>query len=85
MTSIDFSRLRSLTARQIISALERDGFHLDRVRGSHHHYRNPDGRRVTVIYKQPGQTFKMGTLRSIIEKQACWTEADLKRLKLIKS
>jgi len=84
MTSIDFRRLRSLTARQIISALERDGFQLDRVKGSHHHYWNPDGRRVTVIFKHPGQTFKIGTLRSMIEEQARWTEADLKHLKLLK-
>jgi len=84
MTSIDYSRLRSLTARQIIRALEREGFQLDRTRGSHHHYLHPDGRRVTVIYKHPGQTFKVRTLRSMVERQARWTEADLRRLKLLK-
>jgi hypothetical protein len=40
---------------------------------------------TSIIYRHPGQTFKMGTLRSMIEQQAPWTEADLRRLKLIKS
>ena len=84
MTSVDYSRLRSLTARHMIRALRQDGFQLDRTRGSHHHYLHSDGRRVTVIYKHPGQTFKIGTLHSMIERQAHWTEADLKRLKLWK-
>ncbi|MBI1742511.1 type II toxin-antitoxin system HicA family toxin [Candidatus Acetothermia bacterium] len=84
MTSTDYSRLRSFTARQIIHALERDDFWFDRARGSHHHYMHADGRRVTVIYKHPSQTFKMGTLHSMIEYQARWTESDLRRLKLLK-
>lgn len=84
MSSINYSKLRSLTARQLIGALERDGFRLRRSRGGHHRYVHPDGRRVTVTFHRPGQTFAIGTLRSMIEGQACWTEADLKRLKLLK-
>jgi predicted RNA binding protein YcfA (HicA-like mRNA interferase family) len=85
MSAIDYRKLRSLTARQLISALEREGFQLRRHRGPHYRYVHVDGRRVTIAFHHLGQTFKMGTLRSIIEKQARWTEADLKRLKLIKS
>ena len=81
---IDCGKLRSLTARQLISALERDGFRFRRSRGGHHRYVHPDGRRVTVTFHHPGQTFKIGTLRNMIERQARWTEADLKRLKLLK-
>lgn len=84
MTPIAYNKLRSLTARELIRALQQDGFRFDRARGSHHHYRHPDGRRVTVIFKHPGQTFKIGTLQSMIEKQAKWTEEDLKHLKLPK-
>ncbi len=47
-------------------------------------YVHPDGRTVTLHVHKPGQTLKTGTLKSIIEKQACWTEEDLKRLKLLK-
>ena len=32
---IDYGRLRSLTARELIAALIRDGFTLDRQSGSH--------------------------------------------------
>lgn len=82
MTRIDYSKLRSLTARKLMKALEQDGFLLVRVSGSHHRYRHVDGRRVTVSFHHSGDTFKQGTLKSIIELQARWTQDDLKRLKL---
>lgn len=84
MSGIDWSRLRSLTAREIISALIRDGFFLRSQSGSHQRYRHPDGRRVTVSFHYPGETFRPKTLRSMIEDQACWTEDDLRRLGLLK-
>jgi len=80
---IDYSRLRSLTAREIISALVRDGFSLRRQIGSHQRYYHPDGRRVTVSFHRPSDTFPPKTLKKIIEDQARWTEDDLKRLKLL--
>lgn len=79
---IDYSRLRNTTAREIISALTRDGFSWDRGEGSHQVYYHPDGRRVTVHFHAGGDTFRRKTLKSIIE-QARWTEEDLRRLKLI--
>jgi predicted RNA binding protein YcfA (HicA-like mRNA interferase family) len=82
--AINYSRLRSLTARELISALARDGFVLDRQAGSHQLYIHPDGRRVTVSFHRPGETFEIKTLRTMIEIQAHWTDEDLKRLKLIK-
>ena len=82
MREINFSRLRSLTARRLIAALERDGFVLDRQRGSHHSYIHPDGRQVTVPFSRAGETFAIGTLRSIILTQAQWAAADLTRLGL---
>jgi predicted RNA binding protein YcfA (HicA-like mRNA interferase family) len=48
MTDIPWGALGSLTAREIISALIRDGFSLHNQRGSHQRYRHADGRRVTV-------------------------------------
>ena len=82
--AINYALLRSLTARELISALNRDGFVLDRQTGSHQHYWRADGRRVTVTFDSAGQTFPFKTLKSIGELQARWTEADLKRLKLLK-
>ncbi len=81
--TIEYSRLHSLTARQLISALQRDGFALARQKGSHRHYRHSDGRRVTVSFHHASDTFRTGTLRSMIEVQARWTGDDLHRLGLV--
>jgi predicted RNA binding protein YcfA (HicA-like mRNA interferase family) len=81
--SMDFSRLRSLTARELISALARDGFVLDRQAGAHQIYLHADGRRVTVSFHRPGETFEIKTLRTMIDVQARWRDEDLKRLRLI--
>ncbi len=74
--------LRSITARQIVSALERDGWAWRRNAGSHRYYKK-DGRLVVVPYHRPGDTFPSGTLANIIA-QAGWTDDDLRRLKLLK-
>jgi predicted RNA binding protein YcfA (HicA-like mRNA interferase family) len=83
--AIDYSRLRSLTAREIISALIRDGFYLRTQQGSHQRYYHADGRRITVSFHKSSDTFPPKTLKSMIEEQAQWDEADLIRLKLLKS
>jgi len=81
---INYSQLRSRTARELISALVREGFALDRQVGAHQHYLHPDGRRVTVSFHRAGETFETKTLKTMIELQARWTKEDLKRLKLIR-
>lgn len=80
--TVDYSAIRSLTARQLASALQADGFALQRQKGSHRHYRHSDGRRVTLSFHHSSDTFPRGTLRSIIEIQARWTQDDLRRLGL---
>ena len=83
--AIDYAKLRSLTARKIISALLADGFVFVRQKGSHRRYKHPtDGRRVTVPIHAGMKTFTIKTLKSMIETQAHWNEADLRRLKLLK-
>jgi predicted RNA binding protein YcfA (HicA-like mRNA interferase family) len=79
---INYGQLRNLTARELISALIRDGFSFDRGDGSHQIYYHPDHRRVTVSYHGGSSTFRRKTLKSMID-QAGWTEEDLKRVKLI--
>ena len=81
---INYGKLRGLTAREIVSALIRDGFIFDRQSGSHQHYRHPDSRRVTVSFHHPSQTFSVKTLKAMIEYQAQWNEEDLKRLGLMR-
>ena len=82
--AIDCDPLRGVTARELISALVRDGFAFDRGGGWHQIYRHSDGRRVTVTFHGSGDTFAPKTLKSMIEIEAKWTVEDLKRLKLIR-
>jgi predicted RNA binding protein YcfA (HicA-like mRNA interferase family) len=81
--AIDYRQLRNLSARVLIAALSRDGFVLDRQSGAHQHYVHDDGRRVTVSFHHPRDTFPPKTLKRMIEDQAHWTEEDLRRLRLI--
>lgn len=48
-----------------IKALERAGFELARVSGSHHVMRHPDGRSVSVPVHR-GRDLPKGTLRNIL-------------------
>ena len=74
--------LRNITTRQLIRALEADGFEYVRSKGSHRVYRNAKGRRVVVAYHRPSATFPPKTLTSMIA-GAGWNENDLRRLGLI--
>ena len=47
---LNYALLRNLTAREIISALIRDGFEYDRGSGSHQIFYHSDGRRVSVTF-----------------------------------
>ncbi len=51
---------------KLIKALERAGFEVTRVRGSHHRLRHPDGRSTTVPV-HAGQDVPKGTLRSVLD------------------
>ena len=82
--ALDYSKLRSLTARELAAGLLRDGFVLKTQRGSHQRYHHSDGRRVTLPFHSSGSTFVHKTLRSILEDQARWVETDLVRLGLMK-
>ena len=42
-------KLPSLTPRKVVNILTSKGFVLDRVRGSHHIYRNPDTKSIAVV------------------------------------
>jgi len=59
------SKLPSLTASQLISALQKIGFIIARVKGSHHILIHADGRR-TVIPVHSGQDIGIGLLSQIL-------------------
>jgi predicted RNA binding protein YcfA (HicA-like mRNA interferase family) len=82
--AVDYRQLRTVTAREIVSALIRDGFFLRGQKGSHQRYRHSDGRMVTVSFHRTSDTFPPKTLPSIVESQARWTDEDLQRLGLMR-
>ncbi|WP_433758411.1 type II toxin-antitoxin system HicA family toxin [Nocardia sp. CA-135398] len=57
--------LPAISGDRVIKALERAGFGLIRVNGSHHMMRSPEGR-FTVVPVHRGADIKPGTLRRII-------------------
>ncbi|MBD2596674.1 type II toxin-antitoxin system HicA family toxin [Nostoc spongiaeforme FACHB-130] len=59
------SKLPSLTGREVITALEKVGFEVVRIRGSHHILIHGDGRR-TVVPVHSGETIGSGLLAQIL-------------------
>jgi len=59
------TRLPRLKARQLVRALQRAGFQVIRIRGSHHYLRHPDGR-ATVVPVHAGETIGPGLLVAIL-------------------
>ena len=84
MSGLEWDKLRKVKARNLVRALERDGFIFRRSSGSHRRYVHSDGRRVTLSFNQGGDTFAPKTLKNIIVDQARWGEADLERLGMLK-
>lgn len=82
--AIDYNNLRSLTARKLIKALKKDGFREYKRKGVTRLFVHPDGRTTTIHLHNMNQTFAIGTLGAIIERQVQWSESALKRLGLLK-
>ena len=59
------SKLPALTGRQVVSALERAGFTVVRVRSSHNFMRHPDGR-TTIVPVHAGETIGPGLMSKIL-------------------
>jgi len=60
------TRLPRVTGRQLTRALERAGFEVMRVRGSHTFLRHSDGR-TTVVPVHSGEVIGPGLLRTILK------------------
>lgn len=74
--------LRNTPVREILRALERDGFVLRRsTRSGGHIFAHPDGRMTVIHYHHGGDTLTRGTLDSVL-RAVRWTEDDLRRLGL---
>ena len=72
------SEIPSLTPEKVIKILKKKGFKLDRSRGSHRIYFNPEtGKRVVVPFHR--KELPKGTLMEIL-KQAGVSREEIKRL-----
>lgn len=58
-------KLPALTGTEVIRALERGGFAVVRIRGSHHFLRHSDGR-TTVVPAHAGETIGAGLMGKIL-------------------
>jgi predicted RNA binding protein YcfA (HicA-like mRNA interferase family) len=74
--------LRNTPVREIISALERDGFSYRRTTGSSRVYRHVDGRRAVIHYHRGSDVVSMYILRNLIQGTG-WIREDLERLGLV--
>ena len=74
--------LKNTSVRELIRALELDGFQYKKRKGSQRVYRHSDGRRVVLHFHHPKDTLPPGTLQSFLTGTR-WTPDDLKRLGLI--
>ncbi len=72
------SKLPSLTPEKVIKLLEKNGFVLDRIRGSHHIYYNPETRKRAIVPLHKKDLPK-GTMFEIL-KQAGINREELKEL-----
>jgi len=59
-------KLPVLTAQKVIKILEKKGFVLDRVRGSHHLFYHPETKRLVVVPVH-GRDLPTGTLLEILK------------------
>ncbi len=66
------SRLRRVTGRQVLKALQRAGFVLIRTKGSHHFMRHAGGR-ASVVPVHAGETLGPGLFNQILK------DADIER------
>jgi predicted RNA binding protein YcfA (HicA-like mRNA interferase family) len=73
------SGLPVVRPRQLIRALERAGFFVHHIRGSHHYLRHPDKPGVLVVVPVHNRDLKRGTLRAILRDSGITAE-DLRDL-----
>ena len=67
-------RLPALTPKDVLRALERAGFEVHHVTGSHYILKHPDKSGLRVTLPWHNKDLKRGTLRSVIEQAGYTTD-----------
>ena len=57
----------TVKVRDVLKLLEREGWRLARMRGSHRQYRHPSKKGLVTIAGKPGDEVPPGTLKSIFK------------------
>ncbi len=78
-----WEQLKGKTADDIITALLKDNFVLDKNVRTERIYRHPDGRKVSIHYHRGNTTYRPGLLKGLLD-DIGWTEKDMYRLKFVK-
>jgi predicted RNA binding protein YcfA (HicA-like mRNA interferase family) len=73
------TRLPRASGKAVVQALQRGGFQLSHVRGSHHYLRKPGAAKLVVIPVHGNRDLPTGTLRSIL-RQADLTSEELSEM-----
>ena len=60
------TRLPRVSGKDAVRALERGGFRLTHIRGSHHYLRGPDAVALVVIPVHSNRDLPTGALRAIL-------------------
>ncbi len=78
-----WDQLKAKTAGELISVLEKDGWHPDSELKTERVYLHPDGRRVTIHYHMSKRSYGRKLLKGLLD-DIGWSVGDMERLKLIK-
>jgi predicted RNA binding protein YcfA (HicA-like mRNA interferase family) len=73
------TKLPRVSGKILVQALERGGFRLSHVRGSHYYFRKPGDVSLVSVLVHGNRDLPVGTLRAILH-QAGLTPEDLARL-----
>ncbi|MDJ0601123.1 MAG: type II toxin-antitoxin system HicA family toxin [Crocosphaera sp.] len=68
--------MKSISGKKLCKIVEKQGWILKRVTGSHHIYQKPDSQKILSIPVHRNQDLKLGTLKSLM-KIANLSEQDL--------
>lgn len=76
-----WNQLKNTTADDLVRALVKDGWVREPTKSAVHVYRKGPDQRITIHY-HARKTYGPGLLKGLLD-DIGWTEADMKRLKLI--
>lgn len=74
-------KLPAVSGKQVIAALEKDGWYVKRVRGSHHVLRHPSISDAIPVPVHGNRPIKRGTLASILRAAGMSRDEFAKKLK----